>query len=119
MKGIENNEMEIKYVQTQIQTVASSIQTTFTHMNDFLITQLKHSNHLNHELEEFKLGVIDLAEGKLSPLLIEPKTLKSAIMIYENCLKEITLVLILLLTIFNIFILQEIFSLHVTIATFM
>ena len=37
-------------------------------------------------------------------------------MIYENCLKEITLVLILLLTIFNIFILQEIFSLHVTIA---
>ena len=88
MKGIENNEMEIKYVQTQIQTVASSIQTTFTHMNDLLITQLKHSNHLNHELEEFKLGVIDLAEGKLSPLLIEPKTLKSAIHDIRKLLKR-------------------------------
>ena len=79
MKGIQDNEMAIKYVQTQIQTVASNIQTTFTHMNDLLITQLEHSNHLNHELEEFKLGIIDLVKGKLSPLLLKPETLKSAL----------------------------------------
>lgn len=79
MKGIQTNEMAIKYVQTQIQTVTSNIQTTFTHMNDLLITQLEHSNHLNHELEEFKLGIIDLVEGKLSPLLIQPEHLKAAI----------------------------------------
>ena len=78
MKGIQTNEMAIKYVQTQIQTFASNIQTTFTHMNDLLITQLEHSNHLNHELEEFKLGIIDLVEGKLSPLLIQPEHIKAA-----------------------------------------
>ena len=71
--------MAIKYVQTQIQTVASNIQITFTHMNDLLITQLEHSNHLSHELEEFKLGIIDLVKGKLSPFHIKPETLKSAL----------------------------------------
>ena len=65
--------MAIKYVQTQIQTVASNIQDTFTHMQNLLISQLEHSNHLNHELEEFKLGIIDLVKGKLSPLLVKPE----------------------------------------------
>ena len=79
MKGIEDNNMAIKYVQTQIRTVTSNLENTFSHMNDLLITQLQHSNHLNHELEEFKLGIIDLAKGKLSPLLIKPETIKSTL----------------------------------------
>ena len=79
MKGIEDNNMAIKYVQTQIRTVTSNLGNTFSHMNDLLFTQLQHSNHLNHELEEFKLGIIDLVKGNLSPLLIKPETLKSTL----------------------------------------
>ena len=54
IKGVEDNEMAIKYIQTQIQTVTTDIQSTFTHMNDLLMKQVKNSNHLNHELDEFK-----------------------------------------------------------------
>ena len=79
IKGIEDNEMAIKYVQTQIQTVASNIQDTFTHMQNLLISQLEHSNHLNHELEEFKLGIIDLVKGKLSPLLVKPESIQATL----------------------------------------
>ena len=56
----------------------SNIETTFTYINDLLITQLEHSNHLNRELKEFKLGIINLVEGKLSPFLIQPEHLRAA-----------------------------------------
>ena len=79
IKGVEDNEMAIKYIQTQIQTVTTDIQSTFTHMNDLLMKQVKNSNHLNHELDEFKLGIIDLVKGRISPLLITPLVLKAAL----------------------------------------
>ena len=88
IKGIEDNEMAIKYVQTQIQTVASNIQDTFTQMQNLLISQLEHSNHLNHELEEFKLGIIDLVKGKLSPLLVKPESLQATLHDIQKLLQK-------------------------------
>ena len=41
--------------------------------------QVKNSNHLNYELDEFKLGIIDLVKHRISPLLITPLVLKAAL----------------------------------------
>ena len=88
IKGIEDNDMAIK-----IQTVASNIQDTFSHMQNLLISQLQHSNHLNHELKEFKLGIIDLVKGKLSPFLVKPESLQATLHDIQILLRKSILVL--------------------------
>ena len=76
IKGIKENEMAINYVHTRVQTVVSNLQNTMANnMNGLLVKQIEHSNQFNYELEELKLGLIDLVNGKLSPLLISPSTL--------------------------------------------
>lgn len=79
MNGKKETEIAINYVHTQIQTVVSDLHNTILRMNNILIQQIEHSSHLNHELEEMKLGLIDLAKGKLSPLLIHPEILSSTL----------------------------------------
>ena len=37
MKDVEDNEITITYIQTQIQTVTTDKQGTFTHINDLLM----------------------------------------------------------------------------------
>ncbi|MES9881484.1 MAG: envelope fusion protein [Sedimenticola sp.] len=79
MQGIEENEQAISYVHSQIQRTFRNLEATFAHMNSLLLTQIEHSNHLNHELEELKLGILDLVMGKLSPLLIPSSVMQNTI----------------------------------------
>ena len=48
-------------------------------MTDILTRQIQHSNHLSHQLDELKLGIIDLVKGRLSPLILQPELLKRTI----------------------------------------
>lgn len=79
MKGIKNNEMAITYVHGQIQTSFRNLQSNFEQMTDILTRQIQHSNHLSHQLDELKLGIIDLVKGRLSPLILQPELLKRTI----------------------------------------
>ena len=44
-----------------------------------LSKQVQTSSHINHELDELKIGVADLVNGKLSPLLLPQEALNSTI----------------------------------------
>ena len=79
MAGIHQNEMAIDYIQTKVDSVASNLRDLFLRMNTRLITHLEHSNRLNNEIEEMKLGLLDLVKGKLSPLLIQPEVIASTL----------------------------------------
>lgn len=71
--------MAITYVHGQIQTSFRNLQSNFEQMTDILTRQIQHSNHLSHQLDEFKLGIIDLVKGRLSPLILQPELLKRTI----------------------------------------
>ena len=62
-----------------MQSVVLELRNTFLRTNDILIQELEHANHLNHELEELKVGIIDLVKGKLSPLLLSPYAITSVL----------------------------------------
>ena len=67
---------------------ASEIKSIFTYMNDLLKKQVKNSNHLNHELDEYKLGIIDLVKGRISPLPITTLVLKAALKDVQRLLEN-------------------------------
>ena len=71
--------MAITYVHGQIQTSFRNLQSNFEQMTDILTRQIQHSNHLSHQLDEIKLGIIDLVKGRLSPLILQPELLKRTI----------------------------------------
>ena len=79
MDGVKNNEIAINYIHTQLQTSIRDLQSNFEHMTSILTKQIQQSNHLNHQLDEIKLGIIDLVKGKLSPLILPPEMLKNTI----------------------------------------
>lgn len=86
MNGIKTNEMAISYIHSQIQTNVRDLQSNFEQMIGILTKQIQQSNHLNHQLDELKLGIIDLVKGKLSPLLLSPELLQSTILEVERLL---------------------------------
>ena len=57
-------------------------------MNTRLITHLEHSNRLNNEIEEMKLGLLDLVKGKRSPLLIQPEILAATLHDIQRLLNQ-------------------------------
>ena len=79
MDGVKNNEMAINYVHSQLQTSIRDLQNNFEQMSSILTKQIQQSNHLNHQLDEIKLGIIDLVKGKLSPLILPPELLQNTI----------------------------------------
>ena len=79
MDGVKNNEMAKNYIHTQLQTSIRDLQSYFKHMTSILTKQIQQSNHLNNQLDEIKLGIIDLVKGKLSPLILPPEMLKNTI----------------------------------------
>ena len=70
MSGIKQNNLAIKFIQNELHTTARNLEGSFDYMMGLLIDQVKTSSALNHELEEFKVGIIGLVNGRLSPLLI-------------------------------------------------
>ena len=57
-------------------------------MNGILIHQVEHANHINHEMEELKLGIMDLVKGKLSPLLLTPYVISSSLRNIQALIKR-------------------------------
>jgi len=79
LKGVRENHLAIQYVESQVQSNAKSLSDVFDEMTGLLIQQLTVSNTINKELEDLKLGVLDLVNGKLSPLLIPIDVLQSTL----------------------------------------
>jgi len=70
MDGIKQNNVAIRYITSQLKKSTTTLQQSFEDMTSLLIHQLQISNKLNHELDELKLAVVDLANGNLSPLIL-------------------------------------------------
>ena len=77
MSGIQDNMLAIKYIQRQLHTTALNLEETFEYLMSVLTGQIQTSAQLSHQLEELKLGVSDLMNGKLSPLLIPQHVMSS------------------------------------------
>ena len=88
LKGVKENNRAIHLITTQLKTTAASIKQTFEDMTMLLVQQLQVSTTLNHQLEELKLGIIDLANGKLSPLLIPLEILTSTLTDIQSILSK-------------------------------
>ncbi|MEW8547942.1 MAG: hypothetical protein AB2693_30925, partial [Candidatus Thiodiazotropha sp.] len=86
MQGIKENDMAINYVQTQLQKTTKNLQYMFEQMINLLSQQIKTSSDMNHELDELKIGVTDLVNGKLSPLLLPQSILESTLNDIQNIL---------------------------------
>ena len=79
MQGIKENYIAINYIQTRFQETTSTLEDHIQTMILLLSQQVQTSSHINHELDEFKIGVADLVNGKLSPLLLPQEALSSTI----------------------------------------
>lgn len=88
MQGIKENNIAIHYVTTQLKRSESSLQRTFQDMTAVLVHQLQNANALNHQLDELKLGILDLANGRLSPLIIPLDTLQSTLNNVQSILSK-------------------------------
>lgn len=71
MAGVKDNMLAIKFIQTQLYTTEVNLQRVIDYSMGILIDQINTANSLLNEFEEMKLGVLDLLNGKLSPLLIK------------------------------------------------
>ena len=86
MKGVQENNLAITYVQSQLQRSTRNLENMFQEMTSLLTQQVQTSNHINHALDELKLGVTNLVNGKLSPLLLPQSVLNSTFINIQNIL---------------------------------
>lgn len=86
MSGIKDNMLAIQYIQTQLFATETNLEQAMDYLMSILIEQIKSASNLNHELEEFKLGVFDLVNEKLSPLLIPESVVYGTLMDIQNIL---------------------------------
>lgn len=70
MNGIKDNMLAIKYVNSQLYSTQHNIEQMFDYMFSILIDQIQTTNNLVTALEEFKIGIHDLVNGRLSPFLL-------------------------------------------------
>lgn len=88
LEGVKQNHIAIQYIDAQLHQNAKTVQETFTYMTSILVKQMETSNTLNHELDELKLAVVDLANGKLSPLIIPLDVLQSTLNNVQSILSQ-------------------------------
>ncbi|KAH3809067.1 hypothetical protein DPMN_137430 [Dreissena polymorpha] len=79
MSGIQKNMLAIKFIQSELQGTSYNMHQVIDYVTSILIDQIKDTSSIHYELEEFKLGVLDLINGKLSPLLITESVLHKTI----------------------------------------
>lgn len=87
MKGIKANEEQIQVFHRQVQAGIHKLQESFSAMASFTTSMIEQAEHLNHDLDEYKLGIIQLAEGILSPTLIPVSTMQSVMNDIRNILQ--------------------------------
>ncbi|XP_071088962.1 uncharacterized protein [Haliotis cracherodii] len=79
IKGVKANHEAIRLTARAMEQNVKSIQSTFVTLTSLLIDQIQKAYIVEHQLEELKLGILDLAKNKLSPLLIPPQILQQTI----------------------------------------
>ncbi|XP_067650865.1 uncharacterized protein [Haliotis asinina] len=79
LKGIKANHDAITFATTALEHSVETMTFTLTALTSLLIDQIQNAYVVEHQLEELKLGIQDLAKNKLSPLLIDPETLLQTI----------------------------------------
>ncbi|XP_060564413.1 uncharacterized protein LOC132723667 [Ruditapes philippinarum] len=86
MDGIKTNKIEIGYVHNLLISSTKNLQYNFNKMMETLTLQLNQSSHLNHILDEYKNGIVSLAEGKLSPIIIPVRIMEKTMSYIQNLL---------------------------------
>ncbi|XP_048259087.1 uncharacterized protein LOC125384301 [Haliotis rufescens] len=79
LSGIKLNHEEIKYATASIQESFQNLKNAYISLSSVILHQIEQAALIEHKLQEFKFGVLDLVQGKLSPLLISPAILTTTI----------------------------------------
>ena len=87
MAGIKDNMLAIKFVQAQVFASESVLEQSIDYIMSILINQTHSASKLNHEIDMLNLGITDLVNNKLSPLLIPEETLLSSMTDIQNILQ--------------------------------
>ena len=86
LEGIKTNKIEINYVHSLLTTSTKNLQYSFNKMLETLASQINQSSHLNHLLDEYKNGIVSLAEGELSPIIIPANIMEQTMSDIQNLL---------------------------------
>jgi hypothetical protein len=86
MTGVKDNMLAIKFVQVKLQSSIQNIEYVIDHLMGILVDQIETCNSLNNAVEEFKLGVFDMLNEKLTPLLLPTSVLESTLSDIESFL---------------------------------
>ncbi|XP_071092604.1 uncharacterized protein [Haliotis cracherodii] len=87
LKGIKINHEAIRYATASIKASYDNLQNAYVSLSSVLLHQIEQAALIEHKLQEFKLGTLDLLKGKLSPLLISPAILSKTISHVQHLLK--------------------------------
>lgn len=88
IKGIKENELAITHIQTQLFESFENLERSFATMGVLLSKQIERSRKLETRLNELIQGVFELVEGKLSPHLITPNTIRKTLIDIEGILRD-------------------------------
>ncbi|XP_060591477.1 uncharacterized protein LOC132746373 [Ruditapes philippinarum] len=86
LDGIKTNKIEINYIHNLLMTSTKNLQYSFSKMLETLASQINQSSHLNHLLDEYKNGIVSLAEGELSPIIIPSNIMQQTMSDIQNLL---------------------------------
>ncbi|XP_053372746.1 uncharacterized protein LOC128546347 [Mercenaria mercenaria] len=76
---IKENMLAIKFIQSDLYTTQTNFEHVIGYLMDILIDEIKTTSKLNIQLEEFKIGISNLVDGKLSPFLISEDLLRNTL----------------------------------------
>jgi len=79
MKGIKANHYAIHFASATLAQTVRSLKASVISLTALLIDQIQHASVVSLQIEQLQLGILGLANGKLSPLLIPPKIIKQTI----------------------------------------
>lgn len=88
MKGIKENEIAFKFLHGQITKNMNTLQENFEYMLSVLFDQITSAEKVRNILNNLQNAVIDLINGKLSPVLIPSDVLESALTNIQKILDE-------------------------------
>lgn len=79
MQGLQENHREITTLAVQVNNAFDSLEQSYSSMFKISLEQISITSKIQSQLEELKLGIFQLAQGRLSPLLIAPHIIRHTI----------------------------------------
>ncbi|VDI38854.1 Hypothetical predicted protein [Mytilus galloprovincialis] len=86
MQGIEKNYQAVSFLNTLIQRDFKNLEEHYTDYFQILTDQTQDANILQNYIIDLKSAIINLVEGKLSPLLLKPKVIQQTVLDIQNIL---------------------------------